>query len=68
MTSREEVKRDKIKFPTPGSVFVKTLKKNVSVPCLVIRVGKVNSTVEIKGVETKVQNDDVWINDQDDEE
>lgn len=68
MTSREEVIRDNIKFPAKGSIFVMTLKKNISVKCLVIRVGKVNSTVEIRGVETKVPNDQVWIDDQDFEE
>jgi hypothetical protein len=68
MTSREEVIRDKIKFPAKGSVFVQTLKKNISVKCLVIRVGKINSTVEIRGVEAKVPNDQVWIDDQDFEE
>lgn len=68
MTSQEQVKRDKLKLPAPGVVFVKLLKKNKTVPCIVIRVGKVNSTVEVNGVEAKVPNEDVDINDQDEEE
>ena len=67
MTSQRELKEQNLKLPAPGIIFVRLLKKNKTVPCLVIRVGKVNSTVEIKGVETKVPNEDVDIDSQDDE-
>lgn len=63
MTSKELIKRDGIELPAPGVVFVKLLKKNKTVPCLVIRVGPKNSTVEIEGVEAKVPNEDVDIDD-----
>jgi hypothetical protein len=64
MVTQELVKRNKVKFPAPGVVFVKLLKKNTTVKCVVLRVGKVNSTVEIKGVEAKVPNEDVDIDDE----
>lgn len=68
MTSQEFIKENGIKLPTEGAVFVRLLKKNITVPCIVLKVGKVNSTVQIKGVETKLPNDDVDIDYPDDEE
>ena len=63
MVTQELVKRNKVKFPAPGCVFVRLLKKNTTVKCMVIKVGKVNSTISIKGVEAKIPNDDVDIDD-----
>ena len=68
MTSQEIVKRDGIKLPASGCVFVQTLKKNIAKRCLVIRVGKVNTTIEINGVEAKVPNDQVQIDDPEDDD
>lgn len=64
MVTQELVKKNKVKFPAPGCVFVKLLKKNTTTKCTVLRVGKVNSTVQIKGVEAKVPNEDVDIDDE----
>jgi hypothetical protein len=63
MVTQELVKKNKVKFPAPGGIFVRLLTKNKFVKCTVIRVGKVNSTIEIKGVEAKVPNEDVDIDD-----
>ena len=63
MVTQELVKRNKVKFPAPGGVFVRSLKKTRFVKGMVLRVGKVNSTVEINGVETRVPNEDVDIDD-----
>lgn len=59
--NHEQIKEYGITLPAKGCVFVRMLKKNKTVPCIVLKVGKVNSTVQIKGVETKVPNDDVDI-------
>jgi hypothetical protein len=63
MVTQELIKKNKVKFPAPGCVFVKLLTKNVTTRCFVLRVGKVNSAVEIKGVEAKVPNEDIDIDD-----
>jgi hypothetical protein len=63
MISQEIIKKNKVKLPAPGWVIIMLLKKNKAVKCTVLRVGKVNSTVQIKGVETKVPNDQVDIDD-----
>lgn len=63
MVTQELVKRNKVKLPAPGVVFVRLLKKNTTTKCTVLKVGKVNSTVQIKGVEAKVPNEDVDIDD-----
>ena len=68
MTSQELVKQYGIKLPAPGTVIVQTLKKNIVKKCLVVRVGKVNSTIEIHGVEAKVPNDLVDVDDPEDDE
>ncbi len=68
MMNQQQVKEYGITLPAKGCVFVRLLKHNKAVPCIVLKVGKVNSTVQIKGVEAKVPNDDVDIDIPDDEE
>ena len=64
MITPEMVKRFNLHLPLPGFVIVQTLKKNISKKCLVVRVGKVNATIEINGIEAKVSNDLVDIADE----
>jgi hypothetical protein len=68
MVTQEFIKKYGIKFPVKGAVFVRLLKHNKAVNCTVLSVGKRNSTIQVKGVETKVPNEDVDIDYPDDED
>ena len=59
MITKALLKEYGVTLPASGCIFVKLLKKNKAVPCIILKVGNVNSTVQIKGVETKIPNEDI---------